>query len=326
MGTGLQSGDKRAAFNGRNRTLELLQGPDDQFVQVLRLNKECFYRLSSLLTENGLRDTRSISAHEQLMMFLTIVGHCDTNRRSKFEWRHSGETVSRHFHNVCAYLLALAPRLIGPPDFVHTASKIENNPNFFPYFRDCIGAMDGTHVMCIVDADLQAAFRNRKGFTMAGWEGSVHDARVLRDAQCDQSFRFPHPPAAPYRGTNYHLRNRRRQGGDLKNERFNYCHSSLRNVMERTFGIWKSRFQILRGMPHYTVRMQRDIIIACAVLHNFIKMFADDADLFNNEGEQQEDGGDDQDVDPSTQQQNLEAIAMGDLRDHIGDTIWDSEH
>ncbi|KAL5548395.1 hypothetical protein UlMin_003626 [Ulmus minor] len=52
-------------FNGRNRTLELLQGPDDQFVQVLRLNKECFYRLSSLLTENGLGDTRSISAHEQ---------------------------------------------------------------------------------------------------------------------------------------------------------------------------------------------------------------------------------------------------------------------
>ena len=71
--------------------------------------------------------------------------------------------------------------------------------------------MDGTHVPCIVDADLQTAFRNRKGFTsqnvlaivdfdmkftyvVAGWEGSVHDARVLRDAQCDQSFRFPHPP------------------------------------------------------------------------------------------------------------------------------------
>ena len=124
-----------STFNGRNRTLELLQGPDDQFVQVLRLNKECFYRLSSLLSENGLRDTRSISAHEQLMMFLTIVGHCDSNRRSRFEWQHSGETVSRHFHNVCAQLLALAPRLIGPPDFVHTASRIENNPNFFPYFR-----------------------------------------------------------------------------------------------------------------------------------------------------------------------------------------------
>ena len=89
----------------------------------------------AFFTENGVGYTRSITAHEQLMMFLTIVGHCDSNRRSIFEWRHSGETVSRHFHNVCAHLFSLAPRLIGPPDFVHTTSKIENNLNFFSYFR-----------------------------------------------------------------------------------------------------------------------------------------------------------------------------------------------
>ena len=73
--------------------------------------------------------------------------------------------------------------------------------------------MDGTYVPCIVGAGLQTAFRNRKGFTsqnvlaivdfdmkftylVAGWEGLVHDARVLRDAQCDQSFRFSHPPTS----------------------------------------------------------------------------------------------------------------------------------
>ena len=78
-------------------------------------------------------------------------------------------------------------------------------------------------------------------------------------------------------------------------------------------------------MPHYVVRMQRDIIIACAIVHNFIKMFADDAKFFNIGGEQQDDVGNDQDVDTSTQQQNLEAIAMGDLHDHIRDSIWDSE-
>ena len=71
--------------------------------------------------------------------------------------------------------------------------------------------MDGTHVPCIVDAHLQPAFRNRKGYTsqnvlaivdfqmkftyvVVGWKGSVHDARVLRDAERDPSFRFPHPP------------------------------------------------------------------------------------------------------------------------------------
>lgn len=123
-----------AAFTGQNRTLELLYGPDGQFVSALRLNKECLYRLCSLLTENGLQDTRSISAQEQLMMFLTIVGHCDSNRRSGYEWRHSGETISRHFNNVCSRLVSLAPHLIGPLDFVYIPSMIEKNPYYSPYF------------------------------------------------------------------------------------------------------------------------------------------------------------------------------------------------
>ncbi|KAL5576731.1 hypothetical protein UlMin_018430 [Ulmus minor] len=76
---------------------------------------------------------------------------------------------------------------------------------------DCVGAIDGTHIPCIVDAHLQAAYRNRKGYTsqnvlavldfdlkftylVAGWEGSVHDSRVLRDAMSDPAFLFPTPP------------------------------------------------------------------------------------------------------------------------------------
>ena len=60
-------------------------------------------------------------------------------------------------------------------------------------------------------ANLQTAYRNsRKGFTsqnvlaivdfdmkftyiVAGWEGSVHDAWVLRDAMSDPAFLFPKP-------------------------------------------------------------------------------------------------------------------------------------
>ncbi|KAL5572847.1 hypothetical protein UlMin_022444 [Ulmus minor] len=76
---------------------------------------------------------------------------------------------------------------------------------------DCVGAIDGTHIPCIVDAHLQAAYRNRKGYTsqndlavvdfdlkftylVAGWEGSVHDSRVLRDAMSNPDFSFPTPP------------------------------------------------------------------------------------------------------------------------------------
>ena len=81
---------------------------------------------------------------------------------------------------------------------------------------------------------------------------------------------------ALYRGINYHLRDRRRLGGDRKKEMFNFRHALFCIAMERTFGIWKSRFRILRGVPHYPLQTQRDIIIACAVVHNFIMMSSDD--------------------------------------------------
>ncbi|KAL5558528.1 hypothetical protein UlMin_034739 [Ulmus minor] len=106
---------------------------------------------------------------------------------------------------------------------------------------------------------------------VAGWEGSVHDARVLLSTQRDPAFSFLKPPPskyylvdsgyanrtgylAPYRGTNYHLRDQRRLGYDRKKEMFNFCHTSLRNAVERTFGIWKSRFRILRGVSQYPIQ------------------------------------------------------------------------
>ncbi|XP_024043266.1 uncharacterized protein LOC112099958 [Citrus clementina] len=54
-------------------------------------------------------------------------------------------------------------------------------------------------------------------------------------------------------------------------ELFNYRHSSLRNVIERCFGVLKARFSILRDMHNYSLRKQRLIPIACCALHNFIR-------------------------------------------------------
>ena len=57
---------------------------------------------------------------------------------------------------------------------------------------------------------------------------------------------YPNRPGflAPYRGTTYHIREfRHRQGGPTgKNEVFNYAHSSLRNIIERSFGILKNKW------------------------------------------------------------------------------------
>ncbi|KAL5562061.1 hypothetical protein UlMin_031808 [Ulmus minor] len=179
----------------------------------------------------------------------------------------------------------------------------------------CVGAIDGTHIPCVVDADVAAAYR---------WEGSCHDARVLNVTTSNPAFMFPHAPEGkyylvdasyknkpgfltPFRGQNYHLHDRRREDGDRRKEMFNYRHASLRNVIERTFGVWKNRFCILRGIPRYPLEKQRDIVIACAVLHNFIKLFSSEDTAFNPEDDVVDDGNAEDDVgDASTQQQQRE--------------------
>ena len=64
-------------------------------------------------------------------------------------------------------------------------------------------------------------------------------------------------------------------------ELFNYRHSSLRNVIERTFGAWKNRFRILKqGMNHYDIDTQVKIVIACVVLHNYLREYQSTDEIF----------------------------------------------
>ncbi|CAH9104137.1 unnamed protein product [Cuscuta europaea] len=86
---------------------------------------------------------------------------------------------------------------------------------------------------------------------------------------------YPNVPGflAPYRGESYHL-NDFRCRGRIRNKQalFNYRHSSLRNVIERCFGVLKERFLILDISRDYPLRRQVQIPIACCALHNFIRV------------------------------------------------------
>ena len=76
----------------------------------------------------------------------------------------------------------------------------------------------------------------------------------------------------PHKSTRYHaqefrMSNRQPTSGK---ELFNYRHSSLRMVIERSFGVLKPRFSILSCMANYKQYRQRLVVSACCVLHNFI--------------------------------------------------------
>lgn len=78
---------------------------------------------------------------------------------------------------------------------------------------------------------------------------------------------------APYRSTRYHLNEWAAQGNNPSNakELFNLRHSTTRNVIERTFGLLKMRWAILRKNSYFDLQNQIRIINACCILHNFAR-------------------------------------------------------
>ena len=54
-------------------------------------------------------------------------------------------------------------------------------------------------------------------------------------------------------------------------ELFNTRHTKARNVIERAFAVLKMRWGILRSASFYPIKTQIRLIMACFLLHNFIR-------------------------------------------------------
>ncbi|GAV76742.1 LOW QUALITY PROTEIN: DDE_4 domain-containing protein, partial [Cephalotus follicularis] len=168
-----------------------------------------------------------------------------------------------------------------------------------------VGALDGTLVHAIIPSSQQTVYRGRGNgkcyqnvlricdfnmiftFVYIGWEGVAHDSRVFTEVMAAPSnnFPFPHPSKyylcdvvytntrgfmAPYRNVRYWLGDFRHRHARLK-EKFNHAHAKLRNVIERAYGVLKARFLILDKMSPYPFNVQRNVIIVCFTLNNFIR-------------------------------------------------------
>jgi hypothetical protein len=66
-------------------------------------------------------------------------------------------------------------------------------------------------------------------------------------------------------------------------ELFNHRHASLRNIIERIFGVMKRQWRILQLPPEYHMDVQARIPDALCALHNFIRKF--DPDIFDEEAD-----------------------------------------
>ncbi|KAG8371377.1 hypothetical protein BUALT_Bualt13G0081500 [Buddleja alternifolia] len=244
---------------------DLISFNDETCIANLRMSRNAFGRLCYLLESvGGLCSTKNVQITEQVGIFLSILAHHKKNVVVKHDFKRSGYTISAHFNNVLTALLRLHTLFLVKPQPIEEHCTNDR----WKWFQGCLGALDGTYIPLR--------------------EGSAADSRVLKDAitrangfripdgnyyLCDSGYTNGQGFLAPYQGVRYHIQewNSQRTPPQNAHELFNKVHAMARNVIERSFALLKGRWSILRSNFFYPVKVQNRIIMACGLLHNFIR-------------------------------------------------------
>src|ERR1700734_3527179 len=158
-------------------------------------------------------------------------------------------------------------------------------------------------------------------YILSGWEGSAADSRVLNDV-LSKDFIIPEGKyyladagtllilfitdeigyslstqfLTPYRDIRYHLK----ELASLPDARptnykelWNLRHSMLRNIIERSFGIIKQKYQVLKIGLQHTLKTQISLFPACALISNYINDH--EKEDWMNSSENRDDDRDDDD-------------------------------
>lgn len=136
----------------------ILHGNERHYVSQIMMNPIAFHHLCHILTEGEhVRPTIHMSVTKQVLIFYHIIGH---NVRFPVigSWFHrSTETVHRYFKVILRGVLKLYRALLRFPN-EDTSPEIRNSRKFYPYLKDCVEAIDDTHVRASVPPDIQEDF------------------------------------------------------------------------------------------------------------------------------------------------------------------------
>ncbi|XP_010412502.1 PREDICTED: putative nuclease HARBI1 [Camelina sativa] len=293
---------------GWRHTMQMINGHDRECFETLRMHQETFQLLCGTLKKDyGLRDCRECGLEEAVAMFLETVAHDEVQRTIATHYQRNQETVNRKFHEVLDALVRMSQDIIKPEEneLRQVNPILSADRRYYPFFSGCIGALDGTHVAVRVGSDKKEKYWNLRKqhptmnvlaicnfkmefiYTYVGTPGRAHDSKILTYCAQNDEY-FPTPPEgryflvdsgypnrkgylSPYRRTRYHPHQWPGGPPTNENEMFNKRHSSLRSVVERTFGVWKGKFAIIRNPAHYDLQTHCKIVAATMTLHNFIR-------------------------------------------------------
>ncbi|BAF08282.1 uncharacterized protein [Oryza sativa Japonica Group] len=310
VSTGSEEPCHTSKFSGAEWICEVLEDDRGEGYAKFRMEPQILQKFSDLLrSKNLLRNTRGVSVEEQIGMFIYMLSRNASFQKMSDRFEHSRETIHRHIKACFDAITSLTDEFVKHPS-TETHWKISSDPQYGPYFKNCIGAIDGVHVPITISDYEAAPYRNIEDslsqnvmlacdfdlnfvHVCSGHEGSASDAAVLY-AAVESGFEVPsnkyylvdrgyaNTPSflAPYREAAYHIEEEEQsncQPSDYK-ELFNLRHSKLRNNIKRATALLKMRFPILNVATFYQIETQAKIPAAAVVLHNIMQGQKDDDD------------------------------------------------
>ncbi|KAH1063729.1 hypothetical protein J1N35_028716 [Gossypium stocksii] len=144
---------------------KLLNGHEKRCFHMFRMTQSTFHQLCmDLESKYGLFPSDRISTLENVDLFVfTLSKGASNDIQERFQ--HFGEAISRILNEVLNIMDDLSRDIIRPRDleFKEIPSQIANDTKYMPYFKDCIGAIDDTHIDVIIREENQLCYRGRKG-------------------------------------------------------------------------------------------------------------------------------------------------------------------
>ena len=147
--------------------VETKLGDRNSCYNMFRMSPTVFHRLHDVLVESyGLKSSTKSTSVEALGMFLWILGVPQSVRQAENRFERSLGIVHNNFEKVLQCVVKLASDIIKPvdPEF-RTIHPRLTNPRFHPFFNNYIGAIDGTHIPCVVPRNRLVQHMCRKGMT-----------------------------------------------------------------------------------------------------------------------------------------------------------------